>query len=146
MSLIPYDPFRHVSNVRRELERLFSGFPFDMNMGHCAFDMTRVDIHETANEVIAICDIPGFEKKEDLKIHIENNLLSIHGVVNKTNEVEGQNMYQKEQYTSSFHRTVALPTSVSNEGVRVSYKNGILEVRMTKLPPHNNFDMDADFR
>ena len=62
MGLIPYDPFRQLSNVRRDFDRLFSNFPFEFNHDN-QFGSIRVDVHETENEVIATCDIPGIEKK-----------------------------------------------------------------------------------
>lgn len=123
MSLIPYEPFRQLSNMRRDFERIFAESPFDdlgAEGGH--FGNIRVDIHETDSEVVATCDIPGLEKKVDININIEKNILSISGSMNKTHEVEQENMHRKERYSSSFHRAITLPASVSNQGVKLLTK------------------------
>ncbi|WP_374718147.1 Hsp20/alpha crystallin family protein [Neobacillus sp.] len=144
MALTPYDPFRQLANVRRDFDRFFSNFPFDFAHENHLGNI-RVDVHQTDHEVIATCDIPGIEKKEDINIDIENNMLTISGTMNKTNEVKEENMYRKERYTGSFHRTVSLPSPVSSEGVKATYKNGVLEVRMPKLTQNTKNIIDVQF-
>ncbi len=144
MALVPYDPFRQLSNMRREFDRLFSDFPihFDHEQG---LGSIRVDVHETENEVVATCDIPGLEKKEDVDIDIENNRLSISGSINRTDEIKEENMFRKERYVGRFQRMITLPSPVSHEGVKATYRNGVLEVRMPKLVKDTKKKIDVDF-
>ncbi|MFD1708156.1 Hsp20/alpha crystallin family protein [Siminovitchia sediminis] len=144
MALVPYDPFRQLSNMRREFDRFFSDFPisFDNEQG---LGSIRVDVHETENEVVATCDIPGLEKKEDVDIDIENNRLSISGSINRTNETKEENMFRKERYAGRFHRMITLPCPVSHDGVKATYKNGVLEVSMPKLMKDTKKKIDVDF-
>src|SRR5690625_1419992 len=132
MSLVPYDPFRQLNNLRKEFDHFFSDFPSvflsEQNLGSI-----RVDVHEKENEIIATCDIPGLESKEDVNIDIENNILSISGTINQTSEIKEENMHRQERFVGRFHRSVPLPSTVSHEGVSASYKNGVLEVRMPKM-------------
>jgi len=94
MALIPYEPFRHLENMRRELDRFFTGdFPAFRGFGQ-NFRAPSVDVYETENEVVASCDIPGLEKKEDVNIDIDNNMLSISGIINRVNEVKEENMHR----------------------------------------------------
>lgn len=144
MAFVPYDPFRQLANIRKEFDHLFSDFPAtvgnDYNLGSI-----RVDVHETANEVIATCDIPGLESKEDVDIQIENNMLRISGSINKTNEINEDHIHRKERFTGRFQRNVSLPSAVSDEGVKASYKNGVLEVRMPKMTKDNQKSIDVEF-
>jgi HSP20 family protein len=144
MALIPYEPFRQLSNMKREFDRIFSDFPISFENEH-VLGSVRVDVHETENEVVATCDIPGLEKKEDVQIDIENNRLSISGSVNRTNEVKEENMYRKERFAGRFQRMITLPCSVSHEGVKATYKNGVLEVRMPKKAQDTRKRIDVDF-
>ncbi len=136
MQLIPYEPFRHLENMRRELDRFFTGdlstfkTGFGQNLGSL-----RVDVHETENEVVATCDIPGLEKKEDVNIDIDNNILTITGSINRANEVKEENLHRQERFVGRFQRSISLPSSVSSEGVTATYKNGVLEIRMPKTKP-----------
>jgi HSP20 family protein len=146
MSLIPYEPFRHFENMRRELERIFqTDYPaFRTNFG-LGFGNPSIDIYETENEVVARCDIPGLEKKEDVNIDIDHNYLTISGTINRKNEVKEENMYRQERFVGKFQRSISLPARVTSEGVRATYKNGVLEIRMPKVKTETKKRIDIDF-
>ncbi len=150
MSLLPDDSFKQFANVRKEFERMFfsSHFPFDMSLfdnllGN--FGSINIDVNETETEVIARCDIPGIEKKEDIQINVEQHMLSISGFTNTLTEVKKENMFRKELHANHFHRSIFLPSPVSREGVQATYRNGLLEVRMQKANPNNVPNIDIDF-
>lgn len=129
MARVPNEPFRHLSNIRKEFDRLLSDFPSAFENGGI-----RVDVHETDTEVVATCDIPGLEKKEDIDIEIVNNsLLSVSGTINRTNEANEANMHRKERYVGRFQRAISLPSQVEDDGVKAAYRNGVLEVKMPKI-------------
>ena len=145
MSLVPFDPFRQLDNMRRDLNRLFSA-DFGANR---EFGMPKVDVYETENEVVATCDIPGLEKKDDIHIHInEQNLLTISGTIQRSNEIKEENMHKQERFTGHFQRSIPLPSPVSMEGnAKASYKNGVLEIRLPKVEDddQNRNKIDVDF-
>ena len=141
MTLIPYDHFRNWENWRREWERFFNS-PSILNPN---FSGPRMDVHETENEVVAICEVPGLEKKEDIQIDVHDQMLSIAGQTTRTDEVKEDQMYRRERYMGRFQRSVNLPAKVVSEGTRASYKNGILEVRMPKAHPDATRRIDVDF-
>ena len=148
MSLLPDDPFKHLANIRKDFDRMFAAFPFDMNffdnmLGN--FGNMKVDVHETDTEVVATCDIPGLEKKEDIQINVAHNMLSISGFMNKATEVNGENTFRQERYTGSFHRAIPLPSPVSQNGVKATYRNGVLEVRMPKTTQVIEHKIDVEF-
>lgn len=146
MSLIPYEPFRHLDDFRRELDRFFapdfSNFRSSLNR---SFGNPSVDVYETENEVVAACDLPGLEKKEDVSIDIENNILSISGSINRVNEIKEERMHRQERFTGRFQRSVSLPSRVSSDGVTATYKNGVLEIRMPKLQGDSKKRIDVQF-
>ncbi|XJZ29065.1 Hsp20/alpha crystallin family protein [Bacillota bacterium Lsc_1132] len=144
MTLIPYEPFRQLANMRKDFDRFLTDLPFPFEMER-SLGGIRVDVHETDQEVVATCDIPGLEKKEDVHIDVDNNLLKISGMINRMNEVKEENMHRRERYTGSFHRSITLPAQVSMEGVKASYKNGVLEVRMPKLAQDQRKKIDVEF-
>lgn len=144
MALVPYDPFRQLENMRRELDRLFTAdhWPIGFGLGLAGPSM---DIYETENEIVAKCDIPGLEKKEDVQIEIDNNILTVSGTVNKAQEIKDEHFYRQERFTGRFQRSVTLPSPVSPEGVKATYKNGVLEIRMPKVPSNTRRRIDIDF-
>ncbi|KAF1085643.1 Acid shock protein [Sporotomaculum syntrophicum] len=144
MALVPYNPFNSMDIMRREMERFFE--PIYGDMRHHLDIGPRVDVYENENEVVALCEIPGVEKKEDIHIDIDGNTLSISGVINRTNEVKDENRYHRtERFYGRFQRSVSLPASVRPEGARASYRNGVLEVHMTKDTHGRNRSIDVEF-
>ncbi|MBO8162359.1 MAG: Hsp20/alpha crystallin family protein [Brevibacillus sp.] len=141
MALVPFEPFRQLERVRQELDHLFTGFPlgFEREMG-----MPRIDLYETDNELIASCEIPGLEKKEDVSIDIEDNVLTITGSIHREHEVKEEQMHRRERFVGRFHRSVTLPAKVAAEGVKATYKNGVLEIRMPKdrTVPKRRIDLE----
>ncbi len=145
MSLIPYEPFRYLNNMRREFDRFFNtDFPVFRSFGQ-SFGEPRVDIYETENEVVATCDLPGLEKKDDVNIFVDNNVLHISGTINRVNEVREENMHRQERFVGRFQRSIGLPASVSAEGVKATYKNGVLEIRMPKVQSDSRKKIDIEF-
>ncbi len=142
MSLIPYEPFRHLESMRREWDRFFTGFPMSLDR---EFGVPRIDLYETENELVASCEIPGLEKKEDVQIDIEENLLTISGSVNRMHEVKEDQMHRKERLVGRFHRSIALPVRVQTEGAKATYKNGVLEIRMPKQQSSTKRSIDLEF-
>ena len=148
MSLLPDDPFKQLANVRKDFDRMFAAFPFDMNffdnmLGN--FGNMNFDVYETDVEVVATCDIPGLEKKEDIEINVAHNVLSISGFTNKSVEVKDENLFRQEHYAGSFHRSIPLPSPVSKNGVTATYRNGVLEVRMPKTTQIIDHKIDVEF-
>ncbi len=148
MSLLPDDSFKQLSNVRKDFERMFSASPFDLSifdnmLGN--FGGMKVDVHETVTEVIAICGISNLKKDDNIQINVEQNTLSIRGSINTTTEIQEENMFRQERNASSFHRLISLPSPVSREGVKATYRNGVLEVRMQKTAQNNVENIDIDF-
>ncbi|NWL86784.1 MULTISPECIES: Hsp20/alpha crystallin family protein [unclassified Paenibacillus] len=145
MPLVPYEPFRHLDNIRREMDQFFThDFPSMKGMPQ-HFGQMNVDVYENDDEVIAACDIPGLEQKEDVTIEVDRNVLSISGSVNKTNEVKEEHMHRRERYSGRFHRLVTLPANVTPEHVKATYKNGVLEVRMRKIDGDHRKKVDVEF-
>ena len=132
MALIPYEPFRHLDQMRRDLDRWF-------------FGNIDIDVYETDREVVAVCNVPGLEKKEDVVIEVNDNVLSISGTVNKIHEIKENRMYRQERFAGRFQRSVGLPAHVSAEGVKASYKNGVLEIRMPKTQGTHRKRIDVEF-
>jgi HSP20 family protein len=145
MALIPYDPFHSLDQWKSGLDKFFndakSGFGY-----FSEFNMTRIDVSENENEVVAHCEIPGLENKEDVHIHIDDNLLTIHGVIKRSSDAEENQMYRKERFSGKFQRSITLPSPVNAEGTTATYRNGILEVRMPKTTKDTHKPIDIQFQ
>lgn len=144
MALIPYEPFRNLDQIRRDWERYFpADFSFRSLFG--SFEVPSIDIYETDTEVVAVCDLPGLEKKEDVQIDVEGRMLTISGTIQRTYETRHERMHRQERFVGRFQRSVTLPANVATENVIAAYRNGILEIRMPKLKTGDRRRIDVQF-
>ena len=74
---------------------------------------------------------PGM-KKDDFKINLENNILTISSEVEEEKLEEGKNYTRKEFSYGSFTRSFTLPKIIDLEKIRADYENGILKVLLPK--------------
>ena len=74
---------------------------------------------------------PGLQK-DDFKIHLENNVLTISSEIRDEKEEETKNYTRKEFHYSSFSRSFTLPRSVDLDKIRADYESGILKVMLPK--------------
>ncbi|MGI6686373.1 MAG: Hsp20/alpha crystallin family protein [Bacillota bacterium] len=144
MSLIPYEPFRHLENMQRELSRFFSN-DFMPERFRQNFGIPSIDVYKTGNEIVASCDIPGLEKKEDINIEIDNNVLTISGTIKRVNELKEEHVHRQERFQGNFQRSITLPAPVDTENVKATYKNGVLEIHMPKLKDAPEKRIDVQF-
>lgn len=144
MQILPYDAFSQLANLRKEFDHFFSDFPTNLGTTN-HLGAIKVDVYEQEKEVIATCDIPGLERQEDVNIHIRNSTLNISGTIKKAVNLDEGSYYRKERLIGRFQRSVSLPCPVSSEGIKATYKNGVLEVRMPKLMKDSEKKIDVEF-
>lgn len=130
MALVPWNPFREVDNIGREISNFFD-YPSRLFGG---FNSPRVDVYQTENDVVVKAEIPGVSK-EDLKLFIDEDSVRISGQAKKEKEFSDENVYRTERYYGNFSRTIPLPVEVKSENARAEYKDGILSVTVPKSEP-----------
>ena len=92
----------------------------------------RVDVREEDGFVIVVADLPGVEK-ESLSLQLINpRLLEIACKREKNTDEKNEGYYIRERLSGSMSRMVTLPADVSEDNAKASFRNGILEVRLTK--------------
>lgn len=91
----------------------------------------RVDVQETAREVIVTADIPGIDPKK-VDVEIAQDYIKISGTVQTEKETKNKNFYRKERTSQSFHRVIPLPCLVLENEARAVAKNGMLTIKLSK--------------
>jgi len=90
-----------------------------------------LDVYQDKEHVVVETQLPGVNP-ENVTISIENDVLTIEGKAEKKSEVDEKNYYRKEIRSGSFHRAVALPTSVAGEKASAEYTGGVLKITIPK--------------
>ncbi len=90
-----------------------------------------VDISERANEVVLKVDLPDVNQNE-IDIRVEESTLIIQGERKFVKESSEENYIQIERPYGTFRRTFTVPRTIDQEGIRASYKDGVLRVTLPK--------------
>jgi HSP20 family protein len=132
MNLIPWNPFREVDNIGREMSTLLENSPLAF-FGRAT--SPRVDVYQTEREVKIKAEIPGVAK-EDLNVYVDENSIRLAGQIKRDEEFKNENnMYRTERFYGSFSRTIPLPVEVKSEQAKAEYKDGILSITVPKVEP-----------
>jgi len=95
------------------------------------FSAPAANILEQDGEYHLELAVPGLSK-EDFKIDVENNLLTVSSEKELQNEENGKNFTRKEFVYGSFSRSFTLPKSIDTDNINASYQNGILHIMLPK--------------
>ena len=133
MTLIKFEPLRELESMHDRIQRYFDDFS---NFGFSFTDNfnPRIDISDDEQTFSVIAEIPGI-KKDNLKITLQDNILTIEGEKKKEDEVKEKNYYRSERVFGSFKRCFTLPSEVDSEKVDAKFEDGILKINLKKLEP-----------
>ena len=92
---------------------------------------TPIDVTENQDHYCIKADVPGFDK-EDIKISLDDNILTIQGERKKETTNKQENYIQKERFYTNFSKSIALYDNVDIEKINASLKNGVLELQLPK--------------
>lgn len=90
-----------------------------------------VNIRETEHSFLLELAAPGL-KKEDFKVNLDNNVLTISAEVNREEETKNERFTRREFSYGQFSRSFSLPKAINLEEIKADYNYGILSVTLPK--------------
>ena len=94
-------------------------------------NLPAVNVKEIENAFQIEVAAPGL-KKEDFKLSLHENRLTISAKQEEKTEVKSEKYSRQEFNYTSFQRTFTLPKNVDSEKIEASYTDGILHVGLPK--------------
>lgn len=76
-------------------------------------------------------EVPGIDEK-DIKVEIENNVLTVRGERKLEKEFKEENFRRMERHYGAFSRSFTLPSAVDAEKIEANYVHGVLAIQMPK--------------
>lgn len=123
MLLRRFDPFK-------ELEKSYYTYP-TTNEGVSGF-VPVVNTREGESAFHIDVDLPGV-KKEDIKVDMKKDILTISGERKTKDEIKEDDYYKVETTFGKFSRSFTLPENVDIENIEARSDSGVLEVIIPKL-------------
>ena len=126
MSIIHYQPWGMVQQMRREMDRMMD----EENATSSNDWVPAVDIQEQKEGFIIVADLPGIAPS-DIEIHADNGILTIKGARDGAKEEE-QGYKRIERSHGSFFRRFTLPDSADTDKISAKGENGVLTISIPK--------------
>ncbi len=144
MTFVKFEPLRELDNLNNRLHKFFGEFPANIDMG---FSFSpRVDIYADENSIFIEAEIPGM-KKEDLKISLQDNILTISGNKKKAGKKNEEKQYfRNEIIYGDFSRSFSLPEDINPDNVEAVFENGVLLVSIGKQEIKNATEKNIEIK
>jgi HSP20 family protein len=135
-------PFGFMRRFATDMERLFEefeGFRFPSLFGREFFPFTRefervawvpdVEVLQKNGEFTVRVDLPGL-KKDDVKVELTDNLLTVSGERQEEKEEKREGYYRSERSYGSFYRQIPLPEGAKTDTAKAEFTDGVLQITM----------------
>jgi HSP20 family protein len=123
-------------NLQQRINRMFDeGFDPLAPLSEENWSMTTwapvCDIYESANEIVVKAELPEV-RKEDVHVSIENNVLTIRGERQLSEETRRENYHRIERRYGQFVRSFSLPAIVDSTSISAAFNEGVLKITLPK--------------
>lgn len=129
------DPFRELEDISERFNRLFSRTPARREGSREAMTVAdwipSVDIAEDDKEYLIKAEIPEVDKK-DVKITVQDGVLTIQGERKKNTEEKDKRFHRVERVYGTFVRSFTLPEDVAEDNIQAEFKDGMLMIHLPK--------------
>jgi HSP20 family protein len=119
------DPWRELERMRREMDSLFSG------RSAVSRSFPLVNVHDAGELVVVNAELPGMAR-EDVKIVLNDNVLTLSGDRKTPKEAAKMTPVRRERATGAFEKAISIPVRVVSDGIKATFRNGILTVTLPK--------------
>ncbi len=90
------------------------------------------DVAETEDGLMISVELPGL-KKEDVKLRIENGVLTLTGEKTALKDERKKELHCVERRFGSFRRQISLPSQVDAAQATATFADGVLTIEIPKL-------------
>jgi len=131
-----WDPFHELDELQHRLSTLFGRVPVKKDGGRQeSLRVTEwtplVDITEDSKEYLIKAEIPEV-KKDDVRINVQNDVLTISGERKYEKEEHDKKHHRIERAYGSFLRSFTIPEDADPEHISAEFQDGLLRVHLTK--------------
>lgn len=123
-----------IARLNRMLDEAFGGWTgMEQSRGGSLTSdwLPPCDITEDDRSIRMQLELPGV-KPEDVRLSIEDNVLSVRGEKRQVAEERNERVHRYERSYGAFERTFTLPSSVDTGNIDAHIENGILTVTIPK--------------
>ena len=129
----PLENFQTLRRLNSVLDEAFSNWPFQQESGSITSSWyPACDVFEDKDAVKIVTELPGV-KSEDVKLSLENNLLTIRGEKKQEAEERSERVHRYERSYGVFERAFVLPSTVDGDKISAQCRDGVLTIVVPKV-------------
>ncbi len=130
MEIVRWQPFQGLGNINDLFEEAYgrSQLPHTAPTGVW---YPPVDIMESKDSYVIRAELPGM-KIEDFHLELEDGTLTLSGERKFEEPTNGDEYHRVERLAGKFCRSFRVPQAVKNDGIKATYRDGILDVYVPK--------------
>ncbi len=91
----------------------------------------QVDILESPESFTIKAELPEINK-DDVKISVDNGVLTLQGERKQEKEEKGRTFHRIERFYGHFSRSFTLPDNVDSNAIKAAFKEGMLTLQLPK--------------
>jgi len=126
MSLVNFNPFKELDSWLNSYNQSMAA---SGQKGLTSDWKPRVDISENEDAFVIKAELAGVPK-DDIKVSLDNNILTISG--ERKSEIEDETHHRVERFYGSFSRSFSLPENIDESAIKAESKDGILKLNIPK--------------
>jgi HSP20 family protein len=128
------DGLQNLRRLSSALDEAFGNWPLAQGLEGAITSawVPACDIFEDQDGVKLVMEVPGVNP-DDLKIQLENNMLTIRGEKRQVAEEKADRVHRYERSYGSFERSFSLPSTVDAERIQATTDNGVLTISLPKV-------------
>ena len=104
-------------------------FGYGDRQGAAALWAPHVDVVERDGKLLISADLPGV-KKEDVKVEINQDSVTIQGQRHQERTSSDRGYYQSERSYGSFYRSIPVPEGANTESASATFRDGVLQIEV----------------
>jgi HSP20 family protein len=119
---------RWMRQLTRDMDRIFGDFgrPYTFEREETGW-IPEMEVFERNGRLIIRTDLPGM-KKDDVKVNVQDNVLTIEGERKVEEETKKDNFHRTERMYGTFFRSLTLPDGLKLDHIDAKFKDGVLEL------------------
>lgn len=134
MTYIKFQPALNFDSLTEQFQRIFREKTTDDSQTTDSF-IPKIDISEDEKNFYIDAELSGINKN-DLKIRLENKVLTISGEKKLNDEkIKNRRLSSSERIFGSFKKDFKINTEINRETIKAEFENGVLSVIIEKIIP-----------
>ena len=134
-TLTRWEPLRELEDLQNRLSSIFGRAPVRRGDGREEITLADwsplADITEDEKEYVIRAELPDVPA-ENVKVTVENGVLTISGERTFEKEENGKKYHRVERAYGSFVRAFTLPEDAQADKIRAEFKEGMLSIHLPK--------------